>query len=81
MPWQFSYRALSGTFYMHAAMLVLAVWAAPGAAALVRRLASTCESRAAALAAWTAQGATIGAMLVLCLIYLRGQTAFIYFQF
>jgi alginate O-acetyltransferase complex protein AlgI len=81
MPWQFSYRALSGTFYMHAAMLVLAVWAAPGAAALVRRLAATYESRGAALAAWTAQGATIGAMLVLCLIYLRGQTAFIYFQF
>jgi alginate O-acetyltransferase complex protein AlgI len=81
MPWQFSYRALSGTFYMHAALLVLAVWAAPGAAAVVRRLAATYESRAAALTAWTAQGATIGAMLVLCLIYLRGQTAFIYFQF
>jgi alginate O-acetyltransferase complex protein AlgI len=81
MPWEFRYRALSGTFYMHAAVLTLAVWAAPLAAAAVRRVAQSYDSLAAAATSWVVQGGMIGAMLVLCLIYLRGQTAFIYFQF
>lgn len=82
MPWEYSYRALSGTFYLHAAMLTLAVWAAPLAARWVIRTASADGTpREGGFVYWTAQGGLVGAMLVLCLIYLRGQTAFIYFQF
>jgi alginate O-acetyltransferase complex protein AlgI len=82
MPWEFSYRALSGTFYLHAAALTLAVWAAPWAARwFVREASADNATRAAGFVYWTAQGGLMGAMLVLCLIYLRGQTAFIYFQF
>ena len=40
MPWEYSYRALSGTFYLHAAVLTLAVWAAPLAARWFVRAAS-----------------------------------------
>jgi D-alanyl-lipoteichoic acid acyltransferase DltB (MBOAT superfamily) len=83
MPWEFSYRALSGTFYLHATVLALAVWLAPLAARLVVKVAGAekPESAGGGLFFWTAQGGLVGAMLVLCLIYLRGQTAFIYFQF
>lgn len=82
MPWEYSYRALSGTFYLHAAVLTLAVWAAPFAARWFVRAASADGTPSeGGFAYWAAQGGLVGAMLVLCLIYLRGQTAFIYFQF
>ena len=83
MPWEYSYRALSGTFYLHTALLTLAIWVAPLAAKWVAAVNRTIEDRSAAGNAVYAfaQGSLIGAMLVLCLIYLRGQTAFIYFQF
>jgi alginate O-acetyltransferase complex protein AlgI len=82
-PWQFSYRALSGTFYLHVALLTAAVWMAPLAARWAQAVASDARPRSLAEDGlrWLAQGAVVGAMLVLCLIYVRGQTAFIYFQF
>jgi hypothetical protein len=83
MPWQYSYRALSGTFYLHAATLTLAVWLAPLAAKWFVRAASADKTPSAVgdFVYWAGQGGLVGAMFVLCLIYLRGQTAFIYFQF
>ncbi len=81
-PWAFSYRALSGTFYLQTTLLVLATWAAPFAARRVTALVGADENGPrVGYALWLAQGGLLGAMLVLCLIYLRGQTAFIYFQF
>jgi hypothetical protein len=82
-PWEFSYRALSGTFYLQTALLVLATWAAPFAARGAAALAGAKEEGSASggYAYWLVQGGLMGAMLVLCLVYLRGQTAFIYFQF
>jgi hypothetical protein len=81
MPWQFSYRALSGTFYLHVALLTLAVWMAPIAARWVVAGIQKPRSLGVDYASWLAQGGVVGVMLVLCLIYLRGQSAFIYFQF
>jgi hypothetical protein len=84
MPWAYGFRALSGTFYLHTAVLVLLVWLAPVAARLWVSLANrpqTAPSLARDLLGWAMQGGLVGVMLVLCMIYLRGQTAFIYFQF
>jgi D-alanyl-lipoteichoic acid acyltransferase DltB (MBOAT superfamily) len=82
MPWEFSYRALAGTFYLHTALLTLATWAAPWAAKWVAAPSEADDDwERTGVGHWLAQGALMGAMLVLCLIYLRGQTAFIYFQF
>lgn len=84
MPWAYTYRALSGTFYLHAAVLTLAVWLAPLAAkAAVRAAGGAREGEPASggFVHWLIQGGLVGAMLALCLIYLRGQNAFIYFQF
>jgi hypothetical protein len=72
---------LPGTFYLHTAVLVLAVWLAPVAARFAVGWANRSESKPAGMVYWLAQGGVMGAMLVLCLIYLRGQNAFIYFQF
>jgi alginate O-acetyltransferase complex protein AlgI len=82
-PWQHSYRALPGTFYLHTALLTLAVWASPWVARWNVAAVNPPEigSQRPRYGAWVAQGGLAGAMLVLCLIYLRGQTAFIYFQF
>lgn len=83
MPWAFGFRALSGTFYLHTALLTLAIWAAPWAARWAVSVANTDRAvgPVPAFGLWMAQGGLVGAMLVLSLIYLRGQTAFIYFQF
>ncbi len=83
MPWAFGFRALSGTFYLHTALLTLAIWAAPWAARWAVSIANTDRAvgPVPAFGLWMAQGGLVGAMLVLSLIYLRGQTAFIYFQF
>jgi hypothetical protein len=83
MPWAYSYRALSGTFYLHTAVLTLAVWLAPLAARAAVRAAGARDGQPATggLVYWLAQGGLVGLMLTLCLIYLRGQNAFIYFQF
>jgi alginate O-acetyltransferase complex protein AlgI len=82
VPWTHRMRALSGTFYLHVALLLAIVWTAPH----VRRafLASWKRSEtrpAMALAFHVGLGLMIGAAVIGCLIYLRGQTAFIYFQF
>ncbi len=77
MPWAYMTRSLNGTFYMHAALLVLAVWAAPVAARLAGKVVGSYQRAIYCVL----EGGLIGAMIVLCMIYLRGQTAFIYFQF
>lgn len=82
-PWAHSHRALPGTFYLHTAALVAAVWAAPslgrlGAAAL------QWGSGARPLPSFTVaagRGVLLGGMIALAILYLHGQTAFIYFQF
>ena len=82
-PWAYSYRALSGTFYLHIALVTLGVWLSPWAAKWSQAAVGSpeAEPNGGRFVFWLAQGGLAGAMLVLCLIYLRGQTAFIYFQF
>jgi len=80
-PWH-TFRALSGTLYLQTAVVLAAVWLAP---TLSRRWtafqagASLTPVRATVVP--LVQGVALGLMVVLSLIYLRGQTAFIYFQF
>ena len=82
VPGQYAYRALSGTFYLHVALLVLAVWLAPVVTRkIVSWVGASQERPRPAFVYWLAQGCVLGVMLVLCLIYLGQQTAFIYFQF
>lgn len=83
MPWEYPQRVLAGTYYLHAAVLTLAVWLAPVATRMIaaRAGAQEAEQRQGGAVFWLAQGCVLGVMMVLCLIYLRGQTAFIYFQF
>jgi len=78
-----SVRALSGSFYVQVAALTFVVWCAPAATALRDRLA-TLADRTGGPSRWaaaTVDGMGLGALVALCLIYLRGQSAFIYFQF
>lgn len=82
-PWLYSSRALSGTFYLHTALLTVAVWLAPWAKRLLDRGLERLEAGSRRLA-WgysLGEGAVLGVLMIFCLIYLRGQTAFIYFQF
>jgi hypothetical protein len=82
VPGPYAYRVLSGTFYLHVALLTLAVWLAPLVTQrIVAWVNASQESPKSAVVYWLAQGCILGAMLVLCLIYLGQQTAFIYFQF
>jgi D-alanyl-lipoteichoic acid acyltransferase DltB (MBOAT superfamily) len=76
-PWAHTARALSGMFYLHVAVLVALVWAMPAVDAWRGRFRTAEPSPAFALL----EGILAGCAIVLCLIYLRGQTAFIYFQF
>jgi len=68
---------------LHTALLTLAIWLAPWAAgwATAPAEAEGGKPSLAGVVYSIAQGGLVGVMLVLCLIYLRGQTAFIYFQF
>jgi len=83
-PWEHLGRALPGTFYLHGAVLTVVVWAAPGLARRWRQLQRWTET---APALWprrlyaVAEGVVLGWLLILCLIYLRGQQTFVYFQF
>jgi D-alanyl-lipoteichoic acid acyltransferase DltB (MBOAT superfamily) len=85
LPFVYRERALGGTFYLHVTALVAAMWIAPCASAAFERWASAIEekktlvARAAAFA--LAEGVAFGAMVAVVLVYLRGQSAFIYFQF
>lgn len=83
MPFAHPQRALSGTFYLHTAGLLALVWLAPF---VYRRCQQYWEESAVgndsrSLRWHGGMGLAIGLMLVFCAIYLRGQTAFIYFQF
>ena len=83
LPWEYRQRALSGTFYLQTALLTVAVWSAPAACRLWTR-ATACDPDASSLRRYglaAVDGVALGAAVTLCLIYLRGQTAFIYFQF
>jgi hypothetical protein len=60
------------------------VWLAPlTAQAVVKWAGAPREGQPAGggFLLWVTQGGLIGAMFALCLVYLRGQNAFIYFQF
>lgn len=76
-------RALPGTLYVQTAMLTVAVWAAPAVSAAYRRWAAPrIEQVAGVHLGWAAiDGVGLGVLAALCLLYLRGQSAFIYFQF
>jgi hypothetical protein len=77
-------RALSGTFYLHTAALVSLVWLAPFAIKQmesVRNRWTDAASSRSSFALWAADGMTLGVLLAITLVYLHGQTAFIYFQF
>ncbi len=79
-PWISRSRALSGTFYLHTALLTVAVWAMPGLSRAGQRLLTPATARRPGWMA-AAEGVGLGLLLALCLVYLRGQTSFIYFQF
>jgi alginate O-acetyltransferase complex protein AlgI len=81
-PWRGLGRSLSGTFYLHTAALLAAVWCAPWLWKLGQRgLADTDTDASRRSPAAAFRGLAAGIMLALCLVYLRGKTAFIYFQF
>jgi hypothetical protein len=83
-PWEYSFRALPGTFYLQTVLLVVAVWLAPLVTrwcAVLVPSASIELPRPRLVTAAVLQGAAVGVMLALCLVYMRGQNAFIYFQF
>jgi D-alanyl-lipoteichoic acid acyltransferase DltB (MBOAT superfamily) len=76
-PRRLSTRDLSGTFYLQVALLTGAVLAA---SQLAKPVAKAWEAPRGPLFGM-AEGAILGLLLTVSLIYLRGQTAFIYFQF
>lgn len=88
-PWSHAHRTLSGTFYLHTTVLMLLVWAVPFfQRAMERVVAPRLESLDAGSQPnalnWVysvGEGVILGVLLAFCLVYLRGQTAFIYFQF
>lgn len=83
-PWAHRHRVLPGSFYLHTALLVALVWSAPWlsarADALSKRLRGN-DGERPAFAWWAVEGLSIGVLSAITLIYLHGQTAFIYFQF
>lgn len=82
-PGDYLLRSLSGTFYLHVAVVSALVFAAPSTGRLAGRVAERLSgSRGWARIGLPAlEGLALGVMMVLCLTYLRGKTAFIYFQF
>jgi D-alanyl-lipoteichoic acid acyltransferase DltB (MBOAT superfamily) len=75
-------RALSGTLYLHVALLVLAIFLAPAVARACRRLIDVQRGRTPDLILrFAGEGFVMGILVALCLIYLHGQSAFIYFRF
>lgn len=82
-PWIPRTRALAGSFYAQVALLLIWIWAIP----LVIRLwkSMTADRPEFPLGRDVLvpilQGVTLGAMIVLCLLYHQSQSAFIYFQF
>ena len=85
MPWEYRHRALSGMLYLQVAALVLAVWLAPWLTRCVDRwlpsVANADRPLWRDLSAAVIRGTAAGLMLVLCLLFFRSQSAFIYFQF
>jgi D-alanyl-lipoteichoic acid acyltransferase DltB (MBOAT superfamily) len=83
-PFLHTARALGGTFYLHVTLLILATWLAPIANDAWGKWASSDETSLGPMRATSfavSEGLAHGLMAALVLIYLRGQTAFIYFQF
>lgn len=75
-------RALGGTFYLHTAALVVAVWSSPWLSARLPRFHDSLVNRPlAAPLARVSIGAVVGVMVALCTVYMSGQRTFIYFQF
>jgi alginate O-acetyltransferase complex protein AlgI len=71
------HRALPGTFYLQVAVVTAAVWAAPPVGSRV----VAWWKRAPAAVVVAGQAAGWALLIGVSLIYMRGQTAFIYFQF
>ncbi|MBL8956022.1 MAG: MBOAT family protein [Myxococcaceae bacterium] len=75
-------RALSGTFYLEVFLVTLAVWSAPWVSGRLESGWSRLQTRPRRLAfAAGLEGLAWGLLFAVSLVYLRGQTAFIYFQF
>ncbi|MCK6548437.1 MBOAT family protein [Myxococcota bacterium] len=82
-PADWAVRSLGGTFYLHVVLLTVAVWSAPALSTVMARIGAALDARPT-FGRWgypALQGVIVGALMVLCLTYLRGKTAFIYFQF
>jgi alginate O-acetyltransferase complex protein AlgI len=82
-PWAYPHRALSGTFYLHTAALVGLAWVAPAlgrVGAAIMQWGKR-EQPVPGFAVAAARGVLLGSMIALAVLYLHGQTAFIYFQF
>jgi alginate O-acetyltransferase complex protein AlgI len=82
-PWSHNHRALGGSFYLRVMLLMLAVWAIPFVANWLgkKEKIEDDDSSLRRFGFALGEGVAMGLMLILCLIYLRGQTSFIYFQF
>lgn len=82
-PWAHLNRALGGSFYLRVILLMLVVWAVPFIAEWLNKKEEVKDTDSSLR--WFVytfgEGVAMGVMLVLCLIYLRGQSSFIYFQF
>ncbi len=82
-PWRHLKHALPGTFYLQTACLVALTLSMPIWLAVWQRAMNRLEPGGAPISrgpAWL-QGAAVGLMVVLALVYYQGQSAFIYFQF
>lgn len=78
-PWAHTRRALSGMFYLHVTVLIVGVWMMPTINRFFSRVWATRERNSMAFS--IAEGLAAGALIASCLMYMKGQTAFIYFQF
>jgi alginate O-acetyltransferase complex protein AlgI len=81
-PWAHPERALPGTLYLFVGCTLALVWLAPGLQRMARSAWQRAEATPRGVLAWhIGAGAVLGLSAVFGLMYLRGQTSFIYFQF
>jgi D-alanyl-lipoteichoic acid acyltransferase DltB (MBOAT superfamily) len=70
-------HALPGSFLLQVGVATLAVWAAPAVGGGLARFAASLPPAVALVG----RGVAWGLLIAVSLVYLRGQTSFVYFQF
>ena len=83
-PWNFTPRSVSGNVYMHVTLLLFAIWLAPFCERYLQLFGSELnplESPKRKVFYSATCGVAAGILFAFCLVFLRGKTTFIYFQF